>query len=76
MLPKWVKKLPPHIREVFYKKLSLFLQNPRHLSLRVHRLQSKPGIFSLSLSRAYGVTFFLREDQLVVEAVGTHEIYR
>ncbi len=71
-----LQKLPPHIREAFYKKLALYLQNPRHPSLRVHQLQSKPGIFSLSLSRAYRATFFLKGDQLVVEAVGTHEIYR
>jgi mRNA-degrading endonuclease RelE of RelBE toxin-antitoxin system len=71
-----LQTLPPHIREAFYKKLSLYVQNPRHPSLRVHKLLSKPGILSLSLSRTYRVTFFLEGEQLVVEAVGTHEIYR
>ena len=71
-----LRKLPSLIRRKFYAQLERYLQNPAHPALRVHELRSRPGIKSLSLTMKYRVTFFIEGDQLVVEAVGTHEIYR
>lgn len=71
-----LRKLPPPIRHKFYEQLERYLQNPAHPSLRVHELRSRPGIKSLSLIRKYRVAFFIEGNRLIIEAVGTHEIYR
>ncbi len=71
-----LRKLPPSIRRKFYEQLERYLQNPAPPSLRVHELWSHAGIKSLSLTMKYRVTFFIERNQLIVEAVGTHEIYR
>jgi len=75
-LRKDLLKLPANVRELFYKKLDLYLKNPSHRSLRVHSLKSRPKIKSLSITRHYRATFYIEGQKLVIEAVGGHEIYR
>jgi mRNA-degrading endonuclease RelE of RelBE toxin-antitoxin system len=80
VIPDSVKKdlreLPAQIRHKFYEQLERCLQNPSHPSLRIHQLRSRPGIKSLSITMKYRATFYVEGSRLIIEAVGTHEIYR
>ncbi len=73
---KDLQKLPANVRELFYRKLGLYVRNPSHRSLRVHSLKSRPKVKSLSITRHYRATFYIEGEKMVIEAVGSYEVYR
>jgi len=71
---KEFKKLPQNTQKSFNEKLSLFLQNMLHPSLRVKRIQGTKDRWEGSVTMKYRFTFELIEDTIIFRAIGTHDI--
>jgi mRNA interferase RelE/StbE len=68
--------LPQDIRETFDTKLSLFLNNPRHPSLRVKRLIGTVDRWEGSITMNYRFTFQFAEGRVLFRRIGAHDILR
>lgn len=70
---KCYKYLPPAIRAQVDKQLSLLLENPKHPSLRIKKMQGTRGeIFEGRVSKNYRFTFQVEEDIYLLRRVGPH----
>ena len=67
-------KLPKEIQKAFDEKLSLFLKNPSHPSLRVKQIQGTKNRWEGSITMKYRFTFQFLENELLFRAIGTHDI--
>ena len=67
-------KLPKEIQKTFDEKLSLFLKNPSHPSLRVKQIQGTKNRWEGSITMKYRFTFQFLEDGLIFRTIGTHDI--
>jgi mRNA interferase RelE/StbE len=70
------KTLPRDIQEIFDTKLSLFLENPRHPSLRIKRLIGTADRWEGSVTINYRFTFQFAEGRVFFRRIGTHDILR
>lgn len=71
------KSLPEPIKEQVEKALCLLLENRKHPSLHVKKMQPKArGIFEARVTLAYRLTFCLGTDEIVLRRVGTHDVLR
>lgn len=71
-------KLPVKVQERVVIKITLFEENPRHPSLRVHKLKGKLSPYrSFSVGKRYRVVFkFVNGDEVLYLDVGTHKVYQ
>lgn len=71
------KKLPHYIQEDFKEKITIFIENPRHLSLKTHKLKGKyQSCFAFKLRDGYRVLFEFSSSRIVnLLDVGPHNIY-
>lgn len=67
-------KLPQKLQKQAIKNLELFLENPRHPSLHIKRMQGYPNIWEGRISKGYRFTFTIKEDQVFLRRIGTHDI--
>lgn len=60
------------------KQLKLFKQNPRHKSLRRHKITREiKSVWSISIDKSYRMLYREDESEYYFFAVGTHdEVYR
>jgi mRNA interferase RelE/StbE len=68
--------LPKDIRETFETKLVLFLDNPRHPSLRIKRLIGTIDRWEGSVTMNYRFTFQWAAGTVLFRRIGTHDILR
>jgi len=73
---KEYQALPKEIRETFESKLALFLDNPRHPSLRVKRLVGTADRWEGSMTMSYRFTFQWAEGTVLFRRIGTHDILK
>lgn len=82
--PKFQKKLKK-IRQIdkylfskVQKQLSLFQQNPKHVSLKLHKLKGNlQNVWSISIDRNYRMIFVNDELGIYFIDIGTHdEVYK
>jgi mRNA interferase RelE/StbE len=71
---KEYNKLPREIQKNFDEKLSLFLKEPSHPSLRVKQIQGTKNRWEGSITMKYRFTFQFFENTLIFRAIGTHDI--
>jgi len=70
---KCYENLSPAIRAQVDKQLSLLLENPKHPSLRIKKIQGITGkIFEGRISRDYRFTFQIETDTYLLRRVGPH----
>ena len=69
-------RLPDSVKELTNKKLELLLQNPRHPSLRIKKMEDPRNIWEGRVTRSYRFTFQIKEDLYVLRRIGTHDILR
>ena len=69
----------PQVLQQYEKMLQLLCINPQHPSLRLHKLSGRlKGLFSVSINISYRVVinFIIRNDQIVLIDIGSHdEVY-
>ena len=66
--------LSEDIQESFEIKLSLFLSNPHHPSLRVKRIVGTADRWEGSVTMHYRFTFQYAEGKVLFRRIGTHDI--
>mgnify|MGYP001619639825 CR=1 len=66
--------LPWAIQKRFDKQLKLFLENPKHPSLRIHRYKSEPDVWEAYVTMKYRFTFSITEEVIVFRNIGPHAI--
>lgn len=76
---KFLQKHPSLIA-IYKKTLKLLELNPKHPSLRLHRLQGQlQDVYSVSINLSYRITFefLIQELQILLINVGDHQtVYR
>lgn len=60
--------------ELINKKLKIFLENPQHPSLRIHKLKGKQNdSWSLSINMSIRMLYFINDDVYYFYDIGTHD---
>jgi mRNA interferase RelE/StbE len=73
---KGYRMLPKEVQSNFDKKLSLFLENMFHPSIRAKRIQGTKNRWEGSITMNYRFTFELVENTVIFRTIGTHDILR
>lgn len=68
--------LPTITRDIADKKLLLFIQNTRHPSLRVKKMEGPRDIWEGSITMSYRFTFQIVGNAYILRRIGTHDILR
>ena len=66
-------QLPVPIQKLFEKKLKLFMDNIRHPSLRVKKLQGFENRWEVSINMFYRFTFEIHKDHYLFRRIGPHD---
>lgn len=75
---KRVKARNKKLAQKIEKQLTIFEQNPRHSSLRIHKLTGKlDNLWSLSIDRNYRLLYIFDKEGVYFFDLGTHDqVYR
>lgn len=74
---KSFSKLHDHEKKLFYSKLSLFIENHRHPSLRTKKIQGSEILFESSINMSIRVIWkYQNENMILMIDVGHHDILR
>ena len=68
------RSLPTDIQRRAAKQLQLLLNNPRHPSLRIKKMEGAQDIWEGRISKIYRFTFQVRHDTYILRRIGTHDI--
>ena len=68
------RSLPPDIQHRAAKQLQLLLDNPRHPSLRIKKMEGSQDIWAGRVTKGYRLSFQVHEDTYLLRRIGTHEI--
>lgn len=73
-----LKRSNPKVFAQIRKQLVLFETNPKHISLRIHKLSGKlDGSWSLSIGQKLRLIYFIKDGEAWGYDIGTHnEVYR
>ncbi len=65
------------LQEIIKAKIQLFLENPKHPSLRLHKLTGKSDEeWSISFTSSLRMLFYYLEDGIMLTDIGAHdEVY-
>ena len=66
------KKLPENIKRKAEQSLRFLVTDVHHPSLRVKKIKSAEGIWEVSITRQYRITFEIKGDAVVLRRVGSH----
>ena len=65
----------PKLKEKIFKQIGLMISNPKHPSLRLHKLSGKEN-WSISVTKDIRILFSIQGNLLLINAIGTHdEVY-
>ncbi len=67
------QQLPPTVQEKFKKQVRFLVDNPRHPSLKIHRIQGT-NYWEFYLDRAYRVVFRQDGATYYLLAAGPHKV--
>lgn len=73
-----LKKLQPDLQNEVFEKIAQFKEVRNHPELAVHKLHgSLTGTYAFSVNFKYRIIFqYLSKTEVVLLAVGDHEVYR
>jgi mRNA interferase RelE/StbE len=67
------RSLPENIQRRVDEKLNFLLRDPRHPSLRAHKIRGVKGLWEFSVTMNYRVLFEINGEFFVLLAVGPHK---
>jgi len=67
------QQLPAHVQDIFEKKLRIFMQDMKHPSLRVKKMQGHENRWEGSISMFYRFTFEIHKDYCLFRRIGPHD---
>ncbi len=70
------KKLPSDIQKRADQKLVLMLNDPRHPSLRLHKLSGYTNRWEISVTMGYRITFAIEGEAYILRKIGPHDILK
>ncbi len=73
LFKKDFKKLPKKKRELFKKKVALFIDDVRHPSLRVKKMSGHENRWEASIDMFYRFTFEIHKDHYFLRRIGPHD---
>ena len=74
---KYFSKLELNDKKLFYKKLSLFVENHRHPSLRTKKIQGSEILFESSINMSIRVIWAFKDESLILMLdIGHHDILK
>ncbi|HAF70793.1 TPA: hypothetical protein DCL37_05535 [Candidatus Acetothermia bacterium] len=77
---KDLESLPGELQARVWEKLELFCADPRHPSLRVHKIEGTDNVWELSVTRSIRITYTPETtgDEIIyhLRRVGFHDILR
>jgi mRNA-degrading endonuclease YafQ of YafQ-DinJ toxin-antitoxin module len=68
--------LPSDTQKRALGKLALYEDDPRYPSLRVKKLEGVEGIWELSVTTNYRITFQRKGTMVLLRNIGTHDILK
>ena len=68
--------LSEEIKRLVDRKLALLLQNPRHPSLRIKKMNDPRDIWEGRISRSYRFTFQIKAGFYMLRRIGAHDILK
>ena len=68
--------LPEKIKRLVDRKLALLLQNPRHPSLRIKKMNDPRNIWEGRITRSHRFTFQIEGDCCILRRIGAHDILK
>jgi mRNA-degrading endonuclease RelE of RelBE toxin-antitoxin system len=66
-------QLPKTVQEKFVKKFRLFMENIRHPSLRVKKMEGHKNRWEASIDMFYRFTFEIHDDFYMLRRIGPHD---
>ena len=73
---KEYNRLPQKPQKAFNEKLTLFLKEISHPSLRIKRIEGTKNRWEGSLTMKYRFTFEFLKDEVLFRTIGTHDILK
>lgn len=70
------KGLPENIQELIDKQIFHLLENPRHPSLQIKKMEGRQTIWEARITKGYRMTFQIVDDTYLLRRVGTHSILK
>jgi mRNA interferase RelE/StbE len=70
------QQLPLHAQKAFERKIKLFVQNIRHPSLRIKKMQGFENLWEGSINMFYRFTFEIQDDRYLLRRIGPHDILK
>lgn len=70
------KKLPKEVKRKTEQSLRFLIENIQHPSLRVKKMEGVRDIWEASVTMQYRFTFEIREDDIILRRIGTHNILK
>lgn len=73
-----IRKKNPQLLKKINKQLRLFKENPKHPSLRTHKLQGElSNSWSITIERSIRMIYYVSNNKIVFFVIGTHdEVYK
>ncbi len=69
------KNLPPDVQNRVDKQLSRLVENPRHPSLRLHKMHGRDQ-WEISVTMNYRITLSIVGEEYILRGVGKHDILK
>ena len=74
---KSFNKLQTNEKKVFYKKLSLFIENHKHPGLRAKKIKGSEILFESSINMSIRVIWTCKDDRMILMLdIGHHDILK
>ncbi|MFH2065348.1 MAG: type II toxin-antitoxin system RelE/ParE family toxin [Pseudomonadota bacterium] len=68
--------LPGHIQQKIDEQIERLLDNPKHPSLRMKKMEGRPSIWEARITGGYRLTLQINGDIYLLRRVGTHDILK
>lgn len=68
--------LPPAIKKQADKQLVFFIQNPKHPSLNIKKMEDPRNIWEGRITKSYRFTFQIQKDIYILRRIGKHDILK
>ena len=70
------KGLPENLQELIDKQIIHLLNDPKHPSLRLKKMEGHKFIYEARITKDYRMTFQIVNDTYLLRRVGTHSILK
>ena len=70
---KLYRKLPKKTKQKFKKQIKFLSENPKHPSLKIHKIKSQTELWEFYVDRYYRCLFTKKANKYLLKWVGTHK---